>query len=296
METTVTSLREADTDALALVAFQARQATERKDPELTVARFKEALDSAADDENLKVILCKSRSNRELLGWLSLHTGYSRMVFIGEWHPEIRPVDSYGLVAKALIRRAKKFTEEVGKERLEAQFNRITSRLRPLLQRFETWYKDEGFHYATEETYMEAAVNESFPRFNLPKELKFAPISEITNEDLRAPFFDSFLDSIDGLFLSLSKDQQVDAFNYWFSRDRKFINEATLSVMRDDSVVGFIVVREEDGKPYIGPVGVHPDFKGKGIGKAMLTRVMDALWKSGYKHAALEMDISNTPAR
>ncbi len=288
-------MRDADTEALAKVAFQARQASERRSSELSVVKFKEALDSAADDDNQKVLLCRSDESDELLGWLSFYTGIPRIVFIAEWHPEIVPSDSYGVVAKKLIRKAKKVTKEIGKERLEVQFNRITSRIRPLLDRYEGWYRDEGFRYATEETYMEAAIIDDLPGFNELDDVEIKPITEISNDDLIDPFFDSFLDSKDGLFLSLTKDQQIDAFNYWFSRARQFIDEASLCVLDRDRVVGFLVVRVEDGSPHVGPIGVHPDFRGKGIARALLAKGMEAIRKQGFRKVALEMDILNTPA-
>ncbi|MHA2069357.1 MAG: GNAT family N-acetyltransferase, partial [Candidatus Thorarchaeota archaeon] len=282
-------------EALALVAFKARQASERRSPDLTADRFKEALDSAADDDNLKVLLCMSDKSDDLMGWLSLHTGFARMIFIGEWHPEVVPSDSYGVVARTLIRKAKKVTKELGKERLEVQFNRITSRIRPLLQRYEGWYSEERFRYATEETYMEAAINDALPKATEVDNLTIRTISEVSNDDLKDPFFDSFLDSNDGLFLSMTSEQQMDAFNYWFNRSREFIDEATLCVLDKDRVTGFLVVRLEDGKPHVGPVGVHPDYRGKGIARTLLSEGLEAIRNQGFRKVALEMDILNTPA-
>jgi ribosomal protein S18 acetylase RimI-like enzyme len=288
-------MRDANTEALAKVAFKARQASERRSPDLSVAKFKEALDSSADDDNLKVLLCMSDRSDDLLGWLSFYTGFERMVFIGEWHPEVLPSDSYGVVARKLIREAKSATRRMGRERLEVQFNRITRRVRPLLHRYEDWYKEERFRYATEETYMEAAITDNWPEFEEFNDLTIQHISEISNEDLIEPFFDSFLDSKDGLFLSLTKDQQIDAFNYWFSRSRQFIDEATLCVLDKDRVTGFIVAREEEGKAHVGPIGVHPKHRGKGIARKLLTRSMESIKRQGFKKVALEMDILNTPA-
>ncbi|MFW9887318.1 MAG: GNAT family N-acetyltransferase [Candidatus Thorarchaeota archaeon] len=288
-------MRDADTEALAKVAFKARQASERGSPDLSVARLKESLDAAADDDNLKILLCMSDRSEDLLGWLSLYTGFVRMVFIGEWHPEVLPSDSYGVVARKLIREAKRVTRRMGRERLEVQFNRITSRTRPLLHRYEGWYNEERFRYATEETYMEATITDNIPEFEELDDLKIRPISEIGNEDLLEPFFDSFLDSKDGLFLSLTKDLQIDAFNYWFSRSRQFVGSATLCALDRDEVTGFIVVREEDGKAHVGPIGVHPKYRGKGIARMLLARSMDSMKRQGFKKVALEMDILNTPA-
>ncbi len=288
-------MKEADTEALARVAFQARQESERKNADLSIAEFKDALDSVADDDNLKVILCRSDKSEDLLGWLSLHTGYTRMVFIGEWHPEVVPSDNYGIVARKLIREAKKATKNMGRERLEVQFNKITSRVRPLLRKYEDWYREEGFRYASEETYMEAAITDNLPELQELGSIKVQCISEISNDDLLGPFFDSFLESKNGLFLSLTKDQQIDAFNYWFSRSRQFIDEASICVFEKDQVVGFMVVREQDGRPYVGPIGVIPKHRGKGIAQALLTKGINAIRKQGFRKVAIEMDILNMPA-
>jgi len=190
---------------------------------------------------------------------------------------------------------KKETKKMGKERLEVQFNRITSRIRPLLKRYEDWYREMGFRYATEETYMEAALTDELPDLKEFPELIVRLLSEVSNNDLLDPFFDTFLDSKNGLFLSMTKDQQNDAFNYWFSRSRQYIDDATLCVVDKDRVTGFIVVREEDGKPYVGPVGVHPNYRGKGIARTLLSRSIEAIRKQGFKKVALETDILNTPA-
>ncbi len=295
MRTSISLLKDVDSEALAKVAFQARESSERRNPELTVSIIKDSIDSAAENKDQKAILCKSDKSEDLLGWLSLYTGFARMVFIGEWHPEVVPSDSYGVVARKLIREAKKATQEMGKERLEVQFNRITTGIRPLLLKFESWYRDEGFLYATEETYMEASISGNWPEIQEYEEINVKPLTEVSNEDLKDPFFDSFLDSKDGLFLSMTKEQQMDAFSFWFSRSRQFIDDATLCVLDGNNVAGFLVVREEDGKPHVGPIGIHPDYRGKGIARTLLRLGMEAIRKQGFRKVALEMDILNTPA-
>ncbi len=40
------------------------------------------------------------------------------------------------------------------------------------------------------------------------------------------------------------------------------------------------------KSFFGPTGVHPDYRGKGIGKALLMKCLDAMREEGYGYAVI----------
>ncbi|MBE0526536.1 MAG: GNAT family N-acetyltransferase [Candidatus Thorarchaeota archaeon] len=130
--------------------------------------------------------------------------------------------------------------------------------------------------------------------SLPEGFRFENIDNVPNEDIEEPFFTSFRNGRDRLFLDMTNDQQKVSFNYWFRRSRPF-HRAAIIVMKDKEVVGFNLVRQDDDGAEVGPVGLIPKYHRKGIMKAVLHESLKRLQEDGIKIAHLEADKSNDPA-
>ncbi|MDP2915541.1 MAG: ribosomal protein S18-alanine N-acetyltransferase [Candidatus Aminicenantes bacterium] len=62
------------------------------------------------------------------------------------------------------------------------------------------------------------------------------------------------------------------------------------------VVGYIIYWKIQDEIQINNIAVHPDFRGLGVGKAMMRNILDAVRAQGAIFATLEVRISNKPAR
>ena len=60
---------------------------------------------------------------------------------------------------------------------------------------------------------------------------------------------------------------------------------------NDSIIGFVTYTSKNGEPFIGWIGVDPQFHRKGIGKRLIEKVCEELKKIGAKELYVE-----TPSR
>jgi [ribosomal protein S18]-alanine N-acetyltransferase len=66
--------------------------------------------------------------------------------------------------------------------------------------------------------------------------------------------------------------------------------------RDAHVVGYVCLWEIGDEVHITNIAVHPDFRRRGIGKAMLNHILDAARRGKARTVALEVRPSNHEAR
>lgn len=248
---------------------------------------------SAQNDNELVILVYDGSD-ELVGWINIFIGFTEIIFAGSWHPVVRPGDDETEIAKALLSEYKRYGVEIGRNRLEGQFNRITDAHQQLLEKYGRWYESQGFYRVTEEAFMVLVEEKKTPDGEIPDGFDLVSVTDKTNDEIKKSFFETFLDSNDGLFLDLSHDQQVESFNYWFNREKGFL-EASLLLLKDDEVAAFIITKPHEDDASIGPVGVNPKYRRQGLGKVLLSRAINASRDKGVKRIILEMDTSNNPA-
>jgi ribosomal-protein-alanine N-acetyltransferase len=63
----------------------------------------------------------------------------------------------------------------------------------------------------------------------------------------------------------------------------------------DEVIGYIIFWHIREDVQVNNVAVHPDFRGKGIGEALMRHVIDKVRKSGATFMTLEVRASNAAA-
>ncbi len=63
----------------------------------------------------------------------------------------------------------------------------------------------------------------------------------------------------------------------------------------DRLVGYIVYWHVHEDVQVNNVAVHPDFRGRGVGEALMRHVIDKVRASGATFVTLEVRVSNRPA-
>ncbi len=75
------------------------------------------------------------------------------------------------------------------------------------------------------------------------------------------------------------------------------NETFLVAVHNEKVVGYVIgTLRWDIVGHIINIAVHPDFRGRGIGKALMIEVMKELRRKGAKIFRLEVRVSNVVAQ
>jgi ribosomal-protein-alanine N-acetyltransferase len=64
----------------------------------------------------------------------------------------------------------------------------------------------------------------------------------------------------------------------------------------DKLIGYIIYWKLDEEVQISNFALHPDYRGRGIGKKVLKNVLEELHKAGVLYVFLEVRPSNFPAR
>lgn len=296
LETEVRKFGEINVQEVAKLTFDARQNSDLRNEMITLEGMIAELELGKEDDVDKFVIQSLDTTGQLKGWLSIYTGFPGIHFIGAWQPIVPEGSDQGDIASALIERAIGYTKEAGVKRLEVLFDNLSEDIRDLCGRMGKWYEEKGMRFTTEETRMVADLNSlHLEEHPLPSGIDVVTIAETSNEEMRKPFFDTFLASKDRLFLDLEDENQLVAFDWWFERTRPFDKESTIILKDGDAIVGFCVVRPSLKSASIGPFGVHPDYQGRGLGKALLSRSLRAMIRKGLRTVELEMDIENTPA-
>ncbi|MBD3406483.1 MAG: GNAT family N-acetyltransferase [Candidatus Lokiarchaeota archaeon] len=256
----------------------------------------EQLRASVENEEYVQIIARGKDGN-VVGFMSMFTGFESMAFISPWHPIVKDTDDKLEIAMSLIENAKELARKRNIERLEVMFSGITEEKKPLLEELIGIYSNSGFKLASEEIKMMLDIKKiSLEKINLPDEIDIQKYTDVSEDKIRKCVEISFQTSPDRLFLSLSDKQQKTCINYWISKERDFIEEASLIMTKDNEIIGYSVVRMEDGQAEIGPFGIAPKEQGRGLGKLLLLQTLQALSKEEIYKVSLELDRDNTMAR
>ncbi|MDF1538088.1 MAG: GNAT family N-acetyltransferase [Candidatus Thorarchaeota archaeon] len=57
--------------------------------------------------------------------------------------------------------------------------------------------------------------------------------------------------------------------YWFDKSKPFYDEASLVLVKDEKIVGFVIAKPMGEQAEIGPVGLIREARGQGLGTILL---------------------------
>jgi len=295
VEISINKFKDVDIPKLATFMFEATKDTVFHEEGRTLESVEQSLREMVSDEN-EIVLIASTSG-EIVGALRIYTGFPEMAFTAKWHPIIHPDVARKETALELIQISKEYIKGRGFSRLEANLSPIMQEHAEVHRDYKSWYESTGFYKATEEVLLRVNL-ETHPLHatqpSLPEGFRFESIDNVENKYIENPFFESFTSGKDRLFLDMTTAQQKVSFNFWFRRSKSF-HRATILVMKDNDVVGFNLVREDDASAEIGPVGVIPKYHRRGIMKAVLHESLKRLQEDNIMIGELEADVSNGPA-
>jgi hypothetical protein len=247
VEVSIHKFDEVDTYKLVSLAFQSRYSAILESHGITSEKYAQVLENYKNPKNENMlVIARNHNTKKIVGWMHIYTGFPAIYFIGAWHPIIDTNQNEALIASKLLAHGIEFTRRSGIHTLEVHFNKMSEERTPLYEVYSDWYQSQNFSRITEEAYMKFNL-ENFKGITMETqaEFKFVKLSEIDNESLHNPFFETFLNSKDILFLSQTREQQEIAFRYWFDRTEPFCEQSSFAVLKDDKVIGFSAVRPRD---------------------------------------------------
>lgn len=240
--------------------------------------------------------CIATKESEIVGWMFLFHYTESMIYIESWHPIVALATDENEIAVALIEESIRHAEQSGKDRMEVFLMDLTEDRRPLYRKFRHWYETAGMPRGGEWAYMEAPISEmKIPDVEFPEGYSVVQIKDVPNEEIWPCYYETFMSSGDGRFLDQTDTQRRENFDRFFDRSRPRVEEASILVKYGERIIGYnqLIFVEEGG--FFNGIGIHPDFRGKGLGKKMVLTSMKRAVDSGVGKLILEVDIENEVA-
>jgi ribosomal protein S18 acetylase RimI-like enzyme len=91
-------------------------------------------------------------------------------------------------------------------------------------------------------------------------------------------------------------QQIrEAFDDFFDLSKPFNERASLVLAKDGQVIGFSLVRPRIEEEHLAMFGLHPDYRGRGLAKALILKSMRTVLDQGTERMSIGVDAVNVPA-
>lgn len=245
------------------------------------------------------ILTAYDEKRNIVGWTYFYLAFPLMAFISGFYPTVIESRDADEIASSLIEASKSHIVNLGQHsRLEIEMVYPTAVHRSHYEKLVKLYQDCDFQFAAEEIHMKSNLS----GFKLPEIDALAGyvvrnFSEVTYDVLEGPGFDTLKNSREGLFLSMSHAEQEVTLKYFFDKSKPYIDDASLILEEEGEVIGFVITRlNDDNEPEIGPVGLVPEARGKGLASYLLVRVLRSLKENGFSCVYLDTTTTNYPAQ
>ena len=294
-EVSITSLNNADIPSLAEIKSQWLQFTTLSKDTPTFEKIMMDLEDDATQSQHYSIITLYDEHKSLKGWMNIYTGFLKMAFIDNWNPYVNPVGHTDDIARTLIEKAKEYIQDLGMDRLEIELADVDANPDSLTL-YSRWYENAGFQWAAEEMVMGSDIRKiEIQKTPLPPSYELVPIDAMNNDIMKEPFFESFSNSLDTLFLSMTPEQQLISFDHWFNRTRPMIEGASYALLFENQCIGFVIARVENAVAEIGPIGIVPSHRRKGLSVSLLSNCLYELKRQGTNIARLYVSVNNEPA-
>jgi ribosomal protein S18 acetylase RimI-like enzyme len=302
-------MKDIDVAAMAELTIIGRQRSALRSDDLTLERARNFFDNIREKRD-KTLMITARDEKtgELVGRMSVHIEYPELGIILLWDPLVHPDRDPDKVAIALIEHSKTLVNTHGRTRLEVLLPGGNEKTEELLSTYISWYEACGFSRVGTDEVLEAELSELIlGDTTIPAGMELIPLKEVSNAEIRETVLTTFRAGKDAWFLNQKELQQEAVFSLWFDRGTSLNREASILahyppdddasfVLKEDGkIIGFIVARIEDSGAKLGPVGVLPDYRGKGLGKLLLSLSIARLKAKGVETAWLRSSTSNDAA-
>jgi ribosomal protein S18 acetylase RimI-like enzyme len=294
MDIRIHSWNDVSSEEIAQFSFKTRQQDDLIIETPSLDTFRNAITWWKNRSNSTPII--AYIGNQVVGWLVIFSFVPTTVTIGRWHPIVKPGPEQKKTSEQLLQKAIVHAKEQGFERFEAELTGITQDNETVYEVYREWYEAQGMYLATEEARLERDLTqEPLPEPAFPAEFQLYPISQFSNEELEAPFFEMFDESMDRFWLDQSVEQRKESYAFWFDRSRPFVDKATAVLLKGSEIVGLTIVRPIQEIGMLGPIAIKMKYRRQGLGRSLMAHSMQGALQSGIPKLQLEFDTTNKPA-
>jgi ribosomal protein S18 acetylase RimI-like enzyme len=238
----------------------------------------------------------ARENGELVGLAGLYVLSESMIYLDSWNPLVLPGEAHDELFRNLVKECINYTCAIGRNRLEVFLMNLTDDIRGTYDRYRPLYESAGMQRGNEWSQMDCDLTSSgLKEPDLPEGFSLRPLVEANNDEIWPCYNATFLASGDRRYLDQTEAQRRESFDDFFDRSKPIEEDASLLLYAGDRIVGFhkINIFREGG--YVNGVGVHPDFRKRGLAKMLMTASLVRAAQNKMERVILEVDIENRQA-
>ena len=288
--------KEVDLAQVSEMILQARQSTGHWEPSMKQDRVEEIMSRNFESLNVSVISAMEDSN--IQGVILLKVNEDRTADINPWFlgglPLISPkVSEADQLASKLLGQAIESAKTQGVTLIQAIFRQEmhTKSSKKLLEDYKMSIIEEleNLHSPLSEL--------RIPDVKIPNEMRVVKLSSFDRESLFNCWYKTFINGEDRTFLSRNEDERRGYFEELFDLSEDYLEDASLVVLSDSTPIAFVFVRPTHGRGngQVWEIGVHPDYRRRGLAKALLKLVHENLTSMNYETMGMTVDIGNRAA-
>ncbi|MHA2335151.1 MAG: GNAT family N-acetyltransferase [Candidatus Hodarchaeales archaeon] len=293
----IQELKHVDIREIAKLTYSERQSSALVSKQLKRVDIEKSIRVKLDNPNPTYVLL-ARAGRKLVGWLMI-TVHSLSAEIASYHPIIYPKKDSNFIAKELLETAIKFSNKRGLRRIEAYFN-LEKRLEQVFIDYRHWYRMRGFNQTDESFILTRSLTDKqeITKVNLPRGFRIELLHRVQEEKLYQCYYETFTNSQDVEFLARTDEERKKHFlENIHPQYASFNDEASIVILKGDHIVGFAmihIISAEEG--YLSDFGIHPDFRGRGLAKKLLSISLRVQAQQGLQTTVLHVSSHNEPAQ
>lgn len=234
-------------------------------------------------------------NERTIGWIGLERKTENIGEIGRWHPFVGECSDRDSIATQLIGEVMKYAPIHEIKRLEISFDETADSNVKAFENRCSWFRSLGWRLVEDTYFMTLESLQDRPDFAVPKGFQLRPLLEMNNDELYKCHHAAFITSEAREFFDLTSEEKKQHFEKLYDRSQSINSDASMVLMHGKDVTSIVLVVSRDNEEHITIVAVHPDFRGRGLAKALLSASMKQLRRQGTQNLSIGVDTVNLPA-
>jgi ribosomal protein S18 acetylase RimI-like enzyme len=181
------------------------------------------------------------------------------------------------------------------QRLEIGFGEISDTTIKAYENRCSWLGSLGWDLVEDTNFMTVDSLQDIPDSAVPEGFKLQPLLQIDDDELYKCHYAAFTTSKAREFYGLTDEEKKQHFDNLYDRTQEINSDASWVLKHGEKLASILLVISRENEEYISVIAVHPDFRGKGLAKTMLSASMKKLRDNGVKNISIGVDTFNTPA-
>ncbi|MHA1615300.1 MAG: GNAT family N-acetyltransferase [Candidatus Thorarchaeota archaeon] len=232
--------------------------------------------------------------KTIVGWIGVERKSESVGELGRWYPFVSDIPDRDEIAELLISEVMKYAIENGMTRLEISFEISDENVDAYNDRC-SWFGSLDWGLVEDTYYMNMDVSEKIPEASIPEGFHLHPLLEINDDTLYKCHYTAFTNSEAREFYDLTEDEKRQKFDKLYDRTQPINSKASVVLKHRDEIASMLLVVSRDDEEYFSIVAVHPNYRGQGLAKAVLTIGIQEVRKQGTNNISIGVDTVNKPA-